>query len=204
MEGTPALHGFEGRNAEGFGHGGHDVDIGVAEGLVDFAAFHETGEVEAVGDAAPRREFDHGLHHVDPNQAKQKRMLRVRLSTRGGGFDEIFGAFLHGDAAQEGHHLLLSLGSGATLRHDLADVVGKGVDGVVHGDDFRRILPVVVDDGAAREFRNAHDAVGMVHAVALNGVDGGIDVAARAVEIRGVDVHHEGLSAHLLGMYAAG
>ena len=198
-----ALHGFEGRNAEGFGHGGHDVDVRVAEDLVDFAAFHEAGEVEAVGDAATRGEFDHRLHHI-ARTGEAETDVAGAFEHEGGGFDEIFGAFLHGDAAEEGDHLLLSLGGRATLRHDLADVVGKGVDGVVHRHHFCRILPVVVDDGAACEFRNAHDAVGMIHTVALNGVDGGIDVAARAVEIRGVDVHHEGFSAHLLGMYARG
>ena len=198
-----ALHGFEGRDAEGFGHRGHDIDVGVAEHLVDFAPFHEAGEVEAVGDAAPRREFDHGLHHIARTGEAEADVARA-FEHEGGGFDEILGAFLHGDAAQEGHHLLLSLGSGAALRHDLADVVGKGVDGVVHRHHFCRVLPVVVDDGAAGEFRNAHDAVGMVHAVALNGVDRGVDIAARAVEIRGVDVHHQRLSAHLLGVDARG
>ena len=198
-----ALHGFEGRDAEGFGHRGHDIDVGVAEHLVDFAAFHEAGEVEAVGNAAPRREFDHGLHHV-ARTGEAEADVAGAFEHQGGGFDEILGAFLHGDAAEEGHHLLLSLGSGAALRHDPADVVGKGVDGVVHRHHFRRILPVVVDDRAAGEFRNAHDAVGMVHAVALNGVDRGVDIAARAVEIRGVDVHHQRFAAHLLGVDARG
>jgi len=143
-----ALHGFEGRDAEGFGHRGHDIDVGVAEHLVDFAAFHEAGEVEAVGNAAPRREFDHGLHHV-ARTGEAEADVAGAFEHQGGGFDEILGAFLHGDAAEEGHHLLLSLGSGAALRHDPADVVGKGVDGVVHRHHFRRILPVVVDDRAA-------------------------------------------------------
>lgn len=49
---------------------------------------------------------------------------------------------------------------------------------------------------------DTHDAVGLVHAVLLDGVDGGVHLAARAVEIRGVYMDAQRLAADLLGMDA--
>ena len=43
----------------------------------------------------------------------------------------------------------------------------------------------------------------MVHTVFLDGIDGGVHLSARSVEIRGVHVDHQGASAHLLGVNAS-
>ena len=72
----------------------------------------------------------------------------------------------------------------------------------MHGDALGWILVVVADDGLPCEFRNAHDAVGIVHTVLFDTVNGGVHLSARAVEVGGMHVDDEWLSAHLLGMYA--
>ncbi len=65
------------------------------------------------------------------------------------------------------------------------------------------ILVILVDDGLTRQFRHTHDAVGIVHTVFLDAVDGGVHLSARAVEVCSVDVDAQRLSAHLLGVDAS-
>ena len=121
----------------------------------------------------------------------------------GSGFYEILWTLLHGDASEEGDHLLFALVVRLALVHNRLDVLGQRIDGIVHGDALRRVLMVVVDHRLAREFRHAHDAVGMVHTVFLDGIDRGVHLSARAVEVCGVHVDHQGASAHLLGVDAS-
>ena len=202
--GHAALHGFEGRNAEGLAHGGHHVDIAVGKCFVHLLAFHEAGEVEAVGNALARRHLDHIVHHVARTCHAEANVVGT-LEHEGGCLNEVLGTFLHRDAAEEGNHFFLApLMAFAALAHHLQNVVGKGVDGIVHRDALGGVLVVMVDDRLAREFGNAHDAIGVVHTVLLNAVDRGVHIAARTVEVGGVHVNDEGLAAHALGVNACG
>ena len=77
------------------------------------------------------------------------------------------------------------------------------IDRIVDREDLARVLVILVDDRLPRQFAHAHDAVGVVHAVLLYRIDRGVDLSARPVEVGGVDVYAERLSAHLLGVYAS-
>ena len=63
---------------------------------------------------------------------------------------------------------------------------------------------ILVDDRAARQLGHAHDAVGIVHTVLLDAVDGGVDLAAGAVEVSSVHMDAQRFAAHHLGMHAGG
>jgi hypothetical protein len=83
-----------------------------------------------------------------------------------------------------------------------AQVFGKRIDGVVDGKDLGGILMILIDDSGAREFRHAHDAVGVIHAVLLDGVDGGVDMSARTVKVGGMHMNAERFATDHLGVHA--
>ena len=78
------------------------------------------------------------------------------------------------------------------------------IDGIVHGEALARILVILVDDGLTGELAHTHDTVGPVHTVLLDGVDGGVHLAAAAVEVGGMHVDAHRFAAHLLGVDAGG
>ena len=118
-----------------------------------------------------------------------------------GGLNEILGALLHGQSTEEGYHLLLvgvvGAGNGVIL-------IVERINGIVHREHLARILMILVDDRVACQVRHTHDAIGMVHAVLLDGVDGGVHMAAATVVVGGVHVDTQRLAAHLLGVDACG
>jgi len=116
-----------------------------------------------------------------------------------GCLDKILRTLLHGDAPEKGHHLLLVGVVGS--RYSLM-VLAQGVDGIVHGEHLSRVLMILVDHRGACQLAHAHDAIGMVHAVFLDGIYRGVHPSATAVIIGGVHVNAQRLAAHLLGMYA--
>ena len=134
--------------------------------------------MEAVGNASCCCHFNHGVHHV-ARTCHAEAYVACTFQHEGGGFDEVFRSLLHGDTAQEGDYLFLSVFTlFALFGHHVEDVARKGIDGVVHGDALGRVLMVVVDDGLPGEFGHAHDAVGVVHTILFDAVDSGVDIAA--------------------------
>ena len=157
--------------------------------------------MEAVGNATLCGKVDHSFHHIARTREAETDVL-CAFEHEGSGFHKVFGAFLHSDASEEGDHLLFALVVRFALRHDGLNVFGQRIDSIVHSDALRRVLMVVIDDRLSREFRHAHDAVSVVHTVFLNGIDGGVHLSARTVEVSGVHVNHQGTSAHLFGVDA--
>jgi hypothetical protein len=61
---------------------------------------------------------------------------------------------------------------------------------------------ILIDDGLACQLRHTHDAVGIVHTILLDGINGGVNLSARTVEVGGMYVDAERLAAHVLGIDA--
>ena len=72
----------------------------------------------------------------------------------------------------------------------------------MHRGYLGRVLVVLLDYGAARQVRHRYDVVGVVHAVLLDAVDVGVDVASGTVEVGGVHVDDQGLAGDVLGVDA--
>ena len=114
-----------------------------------------------------------------------------------GSLNEILRTFLHSDTAQEGDHLLLA--SMVRTRYVLKFLL-EGIHGIVNRETLAGILMVVVDNSLTGELRNAHDAVGIVHTVLLDTIDGRIHLTAGTVKISSMHMDAERLSTHILGM----
>ena len=108
-----------------------------------------------------------------------------------GGGEEIFGAFLHGDAAEEEDDLFVLVNLVFLF---VERAVAVGLDGVVDDFDLVGIDAVVVGDDVLGEVADGDDLDGGVHAAAFDVVDAGVDVRAGAVEFGGVDVNDQGLA----------
>ena len=186
------LHGLQGRYAKGFRYRGHDIDVRVLQTLIDLVAAHESREVESVRDAPFCREIDHLVHHVSRSRHAESDVARA-MEHQAGRLDEIFRSLLHGDASEKRHDLLLAPMVGPWQGRHLRL---ERIDRVVDREDLARVLVILVDDRLPRQFAHAHDAVGVVHAVLLYRIDRGVDLSARPVEVGGVDVYAERLSAH--------
>ena len=61
----------------------------------------------------------------------------------------------------------------------------------MHSHTLAWVLVILVDDRLTGEFRDTHDAVGMVHTILLDRIDGRVDLATRTVEISGMNVDAE-------------
>ncbi len=70
-------------------------------------AFLESGKMETVGDAAVGDKAYHLFHHVARTGHDKAHVVAV-AEHLGGCLDKIFRTFLHGDAAEECHHLVLA------------------------------------------------------------------------------------------------
>lgn len=195
-----ALHGFKRGYSERFGNRWHYVDIAVAEGLINLFAFHESREMELVGYSTLCGKFDHVVHHVSRSGHAETDVV-CAAQNECGGFHEILGAFLHGDASQESHHLFVVVLFCASFVYYFLNFGGQRIDGIVHRDTFRRILVIVVDDGLAGQLTDTHDAVCMVHSVFFDAVYGWVHISAATVEIRCMDVDDKRLSRYILGVY---
>ena len=175
--GYAALHGFERTDTKWFAHAGHDVHIAFAEGFEDLMAFHEAWEVELVGNAFLGYEVNHLVHLVAATCHAETDAFGA-IEYFGCCFNEVLWSFLHGDASEEGYYLVAL---GFVFDGDVNEFFDFGVeriDGVVHGDALGGVLVVVVDDCLACEFTDAHDTVGVVHAVFFDAIDGGIYFAS--------------------------
>ncbi len=192
------LHGFERRDAERLGNRGHDIDIAGLEHLIDLPAFLETGEVEAVGDAALGGESDHFVHHV-ARTSHHETDIAVVLKHLGSSLDKILRAFLHGNAAEEGHHLLLGF-----AHFDVKQLLTERHYGVVNCRHFCGIDAITLDDRLTGQIADRDDMVGVDHAVALDVEHSRVDIAARAVIVCRVDMDHQRLAGDLLGVDAGG
>ena len=60
---------------------------------------------------------------------------------------------------------------------DVQIFLRKRIDSIVHGKTLARILMILADDCLACKFRDAHDAISMIHTVFLDGIDGRVDLA---------------------------
>ena len=85
----------------------------------------------------------------------------------------------------------------------IEQVVGKGYYCIVHSRYLVGTDAVFVDDSAARKVADRDDMVGIVHSVFFNREHSRVDIAARTVEVSGVNMYDEGLSGNILGMNAA-
>ncbi len=94
--------------------------------------------MEPVGDSALGGEVDHLVHHVARACHYEAHVVVVFQHLRGG-LDEVFRAFLHGDAAQEGDNLVFGL-----LHLDVEEFLAQGGDGVVDGGHLGGVDAVFV------------------------------------------------------------
>ena len=115
------------------------------------------------------------------------------LQHLGGDLEEEAGALLGGEASQEKHELfrefLLAL-------EDL-----DRVRPVVDGKDFVRVNGVMAADDGARVLADRNDGVRLFHAEFFNVVNPAAGIRSGAVELGGVQVHHQGLARGLLHFY---
>ena len=81
-------------------------------------------------------------------------------------------------------------------------LIGQWIYCIVYCEALAWILMILVNHRLAGQFRYAHDAVGIVHTILLDAVDGGVHLATRTVEVGSMDVDAQGLSADLLGVDA--
>ena len=190
------LHGFERRDAERFGNRRHDVDIAGLEHLIDLLAFLEAGEMETIGDAALGGKSDHLIHHV-ARTGHNKADVMVIFKNLGGSLDKIFRAFLHCDAAEECDDFLFRF-----LHFDIKQFSAQGHNGIVNRRHFGRIYAITFYDSLTRQIADSNYMIGIYHAVAFDIEHRRIDIAARTVVVCSVDMDHQRLAGHLLGMYA--
>ena len=154
--------------------------------------------METVCYATLSGESNHLVHHI-AGACHDEAHVVVVFENLGGSFDEVLGAFLHGDATQEGDHLVFGL-----WHLHVEELLAEGHHGVVYSSDLRGVDAVALDDGAAGEVADGDDMVSVNHAVALDVIYRGVDVATRPVIVSGMHVNDEGLAGDLLGMYAGG
>ena len=170
--------------------------------LVDLFSLHKSWEEEAVGNTLLRRHLNHGVKHISRTGHTEAHIARALQHERGR-LNEIFRSLLHRDTSEESHHAFLTLRVGFALCDHLLHLVGERINGVVHSDTLSWILVVVFNHRASRQFRNTHDAIGMIHTVFLNTVNRWVDITSRAVEVSGMHVNHKRFSAHVFGVNAS-
>ena len=81
-------------------------------------------------------------------------------------------------------------------------LVGQRIHGIVYGIALTRILMILVDDRLTRQLRHTHDAVGIVHTVLLDTVNGRIHLTTRTVEVGSMNMDAQRFTTDLLGMDA--
>ena len=105
--GRATLHSLKGRDTERLAHRGHDINVRVFQTLVNLLSAHETREVEAVSDATLGSKINHLVHHVATACHTETHIARA-VKHKVGSLNKILWTFLHGDATEEGHHLVLA------------------------------------------------------------------------------------------------
>ena len=93
-------HRLERGDAERLADAGHDVKVGHLEDFFDVAAAEEAGEQDLVADAHCRGHLDGAADHVAGAGHDELHVVHHLQHFLGRG-QEIFRAFLHGDAAEE-------------------------------------------------------------------------------------------------------
>ncbi len=152
--------------------------------------------METVGYVALRGQAYHLLHHVAAAGHHKLHVVHLVQHLRCS-LDEIFRTLLHGDAPEEGDHLVV-------LWRNLyvEQLVAQRLNGIVHGGDLGRVDAILVDHCIAGEVAHRDDVVGVKETVTLDIEHGGVYVTAAAVEIGGMDMEHKWLAGDLLGMDA--
>ena len=135
---------------------------------------HEAREVETVGDATLGSEINHCVHHIAA-ACHAEAHVACTLQHHVGSLNEVLWTFLHCDTSEEGYDLLLTC---MVWARDVLQLLTQWVNGVVHCEALARILMILMDNGLTCEFRHAHDAVGVVHTVLLDGVNRGVHLTA--------------------------
>src|SRR6185295_4065703 len=146
----------------------------------------DAGEQNHVADAHGGGELDGSAGHVAGAGHHELHVVHDLEDLLGGG-EEVLGALLHGDAAEEQDDLFV-LVDGVFLL-----VVGAvGLDGVVDDLDLGLVDAVVVGALVLGQVTDCDYFNRAVHAAAFDVVDALVDVGAGAVELGGVDVDDEG------------
>src|SRR4051812_9095707 len=185
-DGDVVTHGLERGDAEGLGDGGHDVEVGHLEHALDVGAAEEAGEQYLVTDAHGGGHLDGSADHVAGAGHDELDVVHDLEDLLGGG-EEVLGALLHGDAAEEQDDLLVLVDLVFLL------VVGAvGLDGVVDDLDLAGVDAVVVGALVFGQVTDCDYFNRAVHAAAFDVVDPLVDVGAGAVELGGVDVDDQG------------
>ena len=86
---------------------------------------------------------------------------------------------------------------------DVLQILRKRIYRIVHSKHFTRILMVFINNCAASQLGYAHDTVGIVHTVLLDGIDRWIHFSTRTIEIRSMHMNAQWTSTHHLGMYTS-
>ncbi len=74
------------------------------------------------------------------------------------------------------------------------------VYGIVHGETLAWILVILVNHRLAGQFGYTHDAVGIIHTVFLDSVNGRVHLSTATVEISSMNVDAQWFATHALGM----
>ena len=141
--------------------------------------------METVGNATLGSQINHGIHHV-ARSCHTEAYVTGATDDHVGSLNEILWTLLHSDTSEERHHLVLARMVGT--RNGVV-FLRQRIDGIVNRIALTRILMILVDDRLARQLGDAHDTVGIVHTVLLNGIDGGVHLAARTIEVGGMHVN---------------
>ncbi len=152
--------------------------------------------MKPVGNASFGCKEYHFVHHVSA-ASHYKTHVVIVFQHFGGGFHEVFGTFLHCYSSKERDDFFFGFGY-----FEVEQVFAQRCHGIVYRGYFGRVDAVFFNNGLSSKVADGHDMVGVVHAVLLYAEYGGIDIAARAVEVGGVHVDYEGFACNLLGVYA--
>ena len=155
-----AAHGFQWRYSKRLGNRRHDVNVRQSKHFLDIRSTQETGEMETVGYSQAGGMADAAVHHVTASGHHEMYVLSS-LEDLGGRLDEILGAFLESDPAQEGNHLVLE-----TPLH-VEILPAAEIHRVVDRNHLVRGYAVLVDNNVAGQIADRDDPVGSLHSPLL-------------------------------------
>ena len=152
--------------------------------------------METVGNAAFCCQTNHLVHHITRTCHAETHVAGT-VQYHIGCLYEILRTLLHGETAQEGYHLLLTL---MVRTWNVLPLLLQWINGIVHGEALAWILVILMNNCLTSQLRYTHDTVGIVHTVFLDRIYGRVHLTTAAVEIGSMYVNAQWLSTHSLGM----
>lgn len=198
------MGGFEGGEAEGFGDGTHDEDVGDVVNVAELFATNEASENDVVGNVEVGGETDEFFALFTVASEDEEEFV-VFLESEGGGAHHIEKAFLHSEATDGGDDgiaggfeglevVIISVG-------ELVGAVKKiATERIIDNVNFRKRDVIFFVDEIFSIFRDGEDFVSVKETLVFYGMNQGVAAGhASAVEFGGVDVGDEGDIVTLFG-----